>query len=142
MPEASTIEAGQRHYPRRLIREARRAAQRLELVLASQTLGAVTATAEWVRGDHTSLVLILGAAGAVSAVPITWTLRRRQIRRAQWLATTDRWWENLDDMPRMEPFPRAVDWVEARGDRLRQLLRRRPAPGVERLADSAQGSEH
>lgn len=109
------------HYPHRLLKEARRTAERLEFILVSETVAAGMATVQWARGDRTSVLLIVGAVGAVAGVPITWTLRRRQLHRMAWLASTPRWWERMDEMPRMEPFPWLVDWVEGQGDRVRRL---------------------
>lgn len=99
--------------PNRLINEAKRAARRLEFASYSQAVGAGVAIAKW-SGGVTKTPLLVGAVAALLAIPVTMTLRHRQLQRARWLAVTERWWERLDDMPRMEPFPRVVDFVEER----------------------------
>jgi hypothetical protein len=100
-------------YPARLIREARRVARRLEFASYGQAVAAGTAAAKWWDG-RTNWLLIVGAVAAFAAIPVTMTLRRRQLQRAAWLHSTDRWWERLEEMPRMEPFPKVVDFVEER----------------------------
>lgn len=112
-------------YPARLVREARRAAERLELALVGQAMALGTALAKWLGGDLTNPVLITGAIGAALTLPVTLLLRRRYLHRAYWLATTERWWLHLDAMPRLDPFPRLVDWIESHvTDPVRRLARR------------------
>lgn len=99
--------------PDRLIREARRTAERLWVVALAEAVGAGLAFAKWL-GDKGSFELIAAALAAVLAVPVTMIVRQRQLRRAHWLESTENWHECLDLMPRMEPFPRLVDFVESR----------------------------
>lgn len=98
----------------RLAREARRLADRLQFSAVIEAFGAGTALAKWASSGWTNVPLLIAAVGAVVAIPITLIVRRQQLRRAWWFETTDRWWERLDELPRMEPFPRLVDFVERR----------------------------
>jgi hypothetical protein len=100
-------------HPARLIREAQRVARRLEYASYGQAVTAGTAAAKWWDGRPT-WVLVVAAVAAFAAIPVTMTLRRRQLQRAAWLRSAERWWERLEEMPRMEPFPKVVDFVEER----------------------------
>ncbi len=110
-------------YPRRLIQEARRAQSRLEMLAISQACGTGTAIGKWVEGGLTNPWLALAVAGGAGTVSVTWALRWRQIQRATWLSTTSKWWERLDEMPRMEPCPALVDKAEKLIDSARGALR-------------------
>lgn len=100
--------------PDRLIHEAKRNIRRLEFatVMEGATLG--TALAKWGRGGWTEPTLIAAVLGAVVAMLATEMLRVRQRDRCRWLEETPRWWERMEEMPRVEPFPKVVDFVELR----------------------------
>lgn len=108
--------------PSRLIREARRTQARLEMLAISGNFEAAISLVKWVKGDLANPWLALAAAGGFASVGVTFMLWHRQGRRAAWLATTDKWWTCLDEMPRMEPFPAVVDRVEKITDSARAAL--------------------
>lgn len=108
----------------RLVKEARRNVRRLEVSAVGQAMAAGSAVGSWITHGYSGAKL-MAAIAAILAIPVTMALRRRQWQRADWLTTTERWWERLDEMPRMEPFPRVVDFVEERlMEPSRRLVRR------------------
>lgn len=86
------------------------AAESARLVMYVCAVGAPANTVLAVLHDG-DLVLTRIAAGLVGVGFVSWVRSRRYWARAQWLASTPRWWERLEEAPTLIAFPRLVWWL-------------------------------
>ncbi len=108
--------------PNRLSWEARRNVRMIETGLFL-SLGLLYARVNQVVDVPTLTHASYVASTVVGMVGGVWA-RRRLLARAAWLEATDRWWERLDEMPHIVPFPRLqqlLSGVSVRPSRVRHL---------------------
>jgi hypothetical protein len=94
----------------RLYREAARTARITRFSVQLGILGLASRVTTWFMPHH-PITVIAVEQNIVAAISLGFwfVISRRWAARRDWYATTERWWERLDEAPPVVPFPWLID---------------------------------